>query len=140
MAARVRRPALARRHRRRVVATLPAAALLAVALLAAFGLAGCGKAGTASVSIKDLMFQPEVLTVATGTTVTWKNDDFEPHTVTSDAAKLVGTTYSASPAPNVFASQPIDPGGTFSYTFTTPGTYSYLDEIHGYITGKVIVK
>ena len=140
MAQRVRRPATARGRRRAAVAALLAVALLAAALLAALGLAGCGNAGTASVSIKDLLFQPQVLTVSVGTTVTWTNNDFEPHTVTSDAAKLEGTTYSASPAPNVFASQPIEPGGTFSYTFRTPGTFPYHDEIHGYMTGKVIVR
>lgn len=126
------------RHKRGLLA---AAGLLALVLLAAVGLAGCGQAaGTASVSMKDLLFQPQVLTVPVGTTVTWTNDDFESHTVTSDAAKLPETSYSASPAPNVFASQPVDPGDSYSYTFRAPGTYPYHDEIHGYQTGTVIVK
>jgi plastocyanin len=120
---------------------IAAAGLLAAVLLAAVSLAACGQAaGTASVAMKDLLFQPQVLTVPVGTTVTWTNDDFESHTVTSDAAKLSGTSYSASPAPNVFASQPIDPGDSYSFTFRTPGTYPYHDEIHGYETGTVIVK
>ncbi len=60
--------------------------LLAAALLAALPLAAPAQtpaAPTPTVHIKNFMFVPATLTVAPGTTVTFVNDDDEPHTVTS---------------------------------------------------------
>jgi len=71
---------------------------------------------TASVSMSQIKFVPETLTVAVGTTVTWTNEDTVQHNVTADD----GT----------FDSGPIAPGGTFSFTFTTAGTYAYKCTIH----------
>ena len=31
------------------------------------------------------------------------------------------------------------PGDTFSHTFNTPGTFSYICKVHSFMTGKVIV-
>lgn len=72
-------------------------------------------------------FSPTTLTVAKGTKVVWTNASDAPHTVTSDT----GTT---------LASSTIDPsGGTFSFTFTQPGTYSYHCTIHPYMKGTITV-
>ena len=47
----------------------------------------------------------------------------------------------ASPKPaGAFNSGPIEPGASWSFTFSTPGTYTYSSLIHGYIHGEVIVK
>jgi plastocyanin len=80
----------------------------------------------ASVIIKNFAFTPASMTVKAGTVVTWTNDDNASHTVTSDS----GTTLN-SPAINV--------GGTFSFTFTTPGTYAYHCSIHPSMHGTIVV-
>ena len=71
-----------------------AAATLAAALfvLVGSGPAGSGNAkpsggcpaGATLVSISNFAYDPDVLTVASGTTVCWTNNDMTPHTVTSD--------------------------------------------------------
>lgn len=80
-----------------------------------------------AVSIKNFAFAPSALTVKAGTTVTWTNQDSEAHTVTS--RDTGGALHSA----------PLNPGQTYSYTFTTPGTYDYLCTIHPFMTATVTV-
>lgn len=86
--------------------------------------AAAGKA----VSIKNLEFNPIAITVKSGTSVTWTNEDAVPHTVTSK-----------TPSPAAFDSGTIQQGTTFTYTFTQPGTYSYFCTIHTFMTGTVVV-
>jgi len=72
-------------------------------------------------------FAPATLTVAKGTRVEWSNASDAPHTVTSDS----GTT---------LASSLISPsGGTFDFTFTQPGTYTYHCTVHPYMKGTIVV-
>lgn len=72
-------------------------------------------------------FAPATLTVAKGTRVEWSNASDAPHTVTSDS----GTT---------LASSIISPsGGTFDFTFTQPGTYTYHCTVHPYMKGTIVV-
>jgi plastocyanin len=78
-----------------------------------------------TVSIQDFFFEPDQLTIAPGTTVTWVNDGQTPHTSTADD----GTWDSGT----------LQPGESFSFTFDEPGTYSYLCEIHPEMTGTVNV-
>ena len=70
------------------------------------------------------------LTVPLGTTVRWTNRDPAPHTSTS------GTVSQKS---NVWDSGTIGAGGSFSFTFTEPGTFQYFCEIHPFMTGTVVV-
>lgn len=84
------------------------------------------KAEGAQVSISNFQFAPATLPVPSGTTVTWTNRDDDTHTVTA--------------ADRLFSSKVLDPGQAFSYTFTTPGTYSYHCAIHPHMTATVIVK
>jgi plastocyanin len=72
-------------------------------------------------------FDPAMTTVAKGTTVTWMNASDAPHTVTSDAGS---TLASSTLAPS---------GGTFSFTFMQPGTYTYHCTIHPYMKGTIVV-
>jgi plastocyanin len=78
----------------------------------------------AAVSINDDFFTPATLNVAVGTTVVWTNRGGSKHTVT---------------ATGVFDSGVLSPGATFSFTFATPGTYRYVCEIHGGMTGTIVV-
>jgi amicyanin len=83
--------------------------------------------GANSVTIKNFAFAPVALTVKAGTTVTWVNQDAEPHTVTSQGGQ------------GPLRSTALSPSGRYSYTFTKPGTYRYLCTIHPFMTGTVTV-
>ncbi len=76
-------------------------------------------------------FSPATLTIKVGTTVTWKNTTSVPHTVTSDDGKSFDSGTS-----NPIAAQT----GSFSFTFTTPGTYAYHCEIHPFMKATIIVQ
>ena len=71
-------------------------------------------------------FAPDDLDVAVGTTVTWKNTDSVAHTSTSDAAG--------------WDSGIVNPGGQFSTSFSTAGTYHYHCAIHPGMIGTVVVR
>jgi plastocyanin len=75
--------------------------------------------------IQGMAFNPSTITVTSGTKVTWSNKDGVTHTVTSDN--------------NLFDSGNIPNGGTYSFTFTATGTYSYHCKIHSGMTAAVIV-
>jgi amicyanin len=81
--------------------------------------------GGTAVSISNFKFNPATLTVPVGATVTWTNKDEEPHTI---AAK-----------DGSFHSPGIDTNGTYSFTFTTAGSYDYICSIHPFMTGIVVV-
>jgi amicyanin len=81
--------------------------------------------GGTAVTISDFKFNPATLTVPVGATVTWTNKDEEPHTI---AAK-----------DGSFHSPGVDANGTYSFTFTTPGSYDYICSIHPFMTGTVVV-
>lgn len=80
---------------------------------------------TNSVAIKSFAFTPATASVRVGTTVTWTNQDEEPHTVTAGGGS--------------FHSAPLTPGQTFRYTFTKPGRYPYICTIHPFMHGTVVV-
>ena len=85
------------------------------------------QSGPAStVAIKSYSFQPSTLTVSPGTTVTWKNQDSVPHTVTSDSQGL-------------FDSGTLAPGKDFSFAFSSPGSYSYHCNLHPGMKGTIVV-
>jgi amicyanin len=80
-----------------------------------------------AVAIKNFAFSPATLKVKVGTTVTWTNQDTDAHTVTS--AGSGGPLRSAA----------LNTHATYSFTFTKPGTYSYLCTIHPFMTATVEV-
>ncbi len=77
------------------------------------------------VYIENMAFSPATITVPLNTTVTWTNMDGTAHTVTSTMG--------------VFDSGSIADNGTFSYTFTTAGSYNYECTFHPSMTGTVVV-
>ncbi|HJZ59411.1 MAG TPA: cupredoxin domain-containing protein [Gemmataceae bacterium] len=81
---------------------------------------------SATVSISDNAFEPARLTVSVGTTVRWKNGGQHRHTVTSGTA--------------VWDSGKLEPGASYSYTFTKPGTYSYHCALHNGMKGEIVVQ
>ena len=115
-----RLPALPRNQRFLLVGAFTAGALLAGAA------ATTAAPSPASVAIRNFHFEPAILTVAAGTTVTWTNDDASPHTVTEQN--------------KVFHSAALDTNDTFTYTFAGPGEYVYHCAIHPMMVGRIIVK
>jgi len=73
-------------------------------------------------------YLPDPITVVAGvnSTLKWFNNDNAPHTVTANDAS--------------FDSGNVAPGQSFTFTFTTPGTYQYHCVYHPWMTGTVIVK
>ena len=84
-------------------------------------------AAAAAVGIDNFTFNPQTVTVKAGTTVTWTNRDDIPHglAATNNAFKR---------------SQALDTDDSFSFTFTTPGTYQYFCYIHPHMTGTIVVE
>jgi plastocyanin len=79
------------------------------------------------VDISNFAFSPASLTVAKGSTVVWTNNDSAPHNITFDNSGIP-------------ASPTMQPGGaTYSYTFTSAGTYAYHCSIHPNMLGQVVV-
>ena len=90
--------------------------------------ATAAEAQATQVVIDNFAFSPREIIVTPGTRVTWVNHDDVPHTVTS------------SVKPRAFDSKAMDTDDTFSFVFTTPGTYEYFCAVHPHMTGKIIVK
>jgi len=83
-------------------------------------------AGEEAITIEGFAFGPADITVPAGTTVTWTNNDSAPHTVTADDGS--------------FGSENLATGDTFSFTFGTPGTYTYHCNIHPSMTATITVE
>lgn len=92
----------------------------------AMSFAMTANAAVTEVKIANFTFNPPMLTVKAGTTVTWTNEDDIPHTVNA-------TT-------QAFKSGALDTDDTFSFTFTTPGTYGYFCALHPRMTGTIAVE
>jgi plastocyanin len=78
------------------------------------------------VRVDNFTFTPPALTVAAGTTVVWVNADDIPHTVTANDRS--------------FRSKVLDTDDRFSFTFNTPGEYTYFCSLHPHMVGKIVVK
>ncbi len=72
-------------------------------------------------------YSPQQIRVVIGVnaTVTWASRSMSYDTVTDRGGS--------------FGSGPIPPGGTFAYTFTSPGVYEYYCQYHPWMTGTVTV-
>lgn len=79
------------------------------------------------VTIQNFAFNPPSITVKAGTTVTWTNKDSVAHTVTE-------TDGQTGPS-----SSDVNPNGTYTFTFSKPGTYHYHCSIHPEMVGTVTV-
>lgn len=99
---------------------------IVLSLAFAGALSGSAFAQDATVTIKSFKFMMMDVSVTPGSTVTWVNQDEEPHTVTSEAG--------------LFASGGLDTGQKFSFKFDKPGVYKYRCSIHPQMTATVTVK
>ncbi|MGP0058610.1 MAG: cupredoxin family copper-binding protein [Beijerinckiaceae bacterium] len=80
----------------------------------------------AAVKIDNFTFNPPLLKVKPGETVTWVNEDDIPHTV-------VATNHA-------FKSKAMDTGEKYAFTFTTAGQYEYFCSLHSHMKGTIIVE
>jgi len=111
--------------------------IAALALSAALFATGCssdgGSGSTASgetvrVHVKDMSFEPPVVTIQPGDSVEWVWEASLPHDVASD-----------DDAGIEFASE-LQTEGSYTQTFDTPGEYGYHCTPHPQMTGQVIVE
>ena len=79
----------------------------------------------------DECYLPFEISVDTGTTVSWSNDDTAAHTVTSGLVAEGGD--------GMFDSSLFTAGTTFEYTFNDTGTFDYFCTVHPWMTGIVKV-
>jgi len=79
-----------------------------------------------TVSISNMAYSPNRLTVKAGTTVTWVNEENMSHTVTSDN----GT----------FGSGTLRQNDTYKHTFSSAGTYPYHCNLHTGMKASVVVE
>ena len=77
-------------------------------------------------------FVPKSVETTVGNMITWTNEDFTPHTVTS-GNMTTGKT-------GVFDSNIMQKGSTFSFLFDKAGEYNYFCTIHPFMTGRIVVK
>jgi plastocyanin len=84
-----------------------------------------GSASSATVTIAKFMFGPDTLKVPVGATVTWTNQDDDPHTVVAKDGS--------------FRSGALNKGASYRHTFDKAGTYQYLCSIHPFMVATVVV-
>lgn len=101
-----------------VTLALPLASLQQVAVAWA-------QAGSVAVDVGADGFSPQEVTVPAGTTVVWSNSGSSLESVVADDGS--------------FDSFRLDPGEQFSFTFTSPGEFSYTSTFGSGATGTVIV-
>ncbi len=77
-----------------------------------------------TVDITSAGYNPAIISVPRGTTVTWTNRDVVSHIIR-------GTEFNSGGS--------IAPGNTFSQTFNTPGSYDYGDSSNSSMSGTVVV-
>lgn len=87
-----------------------------------------GSASPNTVLMSGMVFSPVTITVAVGTTITWRNNDGIAHTSTSDTG--------------VWNTGKLEPGTSATTTFTTAGTFPYNCIYHASMgmKGTVIVQ
>jgi len=79
----------------------------------------------------DTCFIPSSVSISTGSTVVWMNDDTAAHTVTSGGP--------AGGPDGIFDSSLVMGGASFEVTFDDAGSIDYFCMVHPWMTGTVNV-
>jgi len=79
----------------------------------------------------DSCYTPSKIVIKQGDSVTWVNKDVAFHSVTSG--------YYDQPS-DLFDSNYLDPGESFTFNFGNIGTYYYFCTLHPWMKGQVIVE
>lgn len=112
---------------------------LPLALLASLLLAACGsddsstaeapaepQTGTVEVGMNRLEFEPEDITVKTGATILWTNNENVPHNVVAKEGAE-------------FTSEIFGEGGTYEHTAEQAGEIDYVCTLHPGMDGTITV-
>jgi len=111
---------------------------LLLALAAALSLTACGgddsssdtpaepQSGTVEVGMNRLKFEPDEITVRTGTKIVWSNRENVPHDVVAEEGAH-------------FKSDQFGEGGTFEYTTEAAGEIEYVCTLHPGMDGEITV-
>ncbi len=88
--------------------------------------------GGAQVGMKNIQFEPGDVTIKTGESVTWTNDEAVPHDVEGGGGDV---KFSSG------AEGGMNDGDEFTFTFKKAGTYDYICRVHAPgMAGTVTVK
>ena len=94
---------------------------------------GSSSGGGTSVSMENIQFSPNDLTVKAGQTVTFTNNESVPHDVHKESGP--GDDFSSG------ADGGMQQGDTFKLKLDTPGTYKYVCHVHAPgMSGTITVK
>lgn len=77
-----------------------------------------------TITIKDFMFSPRAISIRSGMTIIWSNEDGTTHNIRS----------------NLFSSPDLPKGASYSFKFDNPGTYDYYCGIDPMMDGMIIVR
>jgi plastocyanin len=83
---------------------------------------GSGSGGGAQVSMENIQFNPRDLTVKTGETITFTNNEAVAHDVHKTSGP--GADFASGPSGGM------QEGDTFELTLDQPGTYEYVCDVH----------
>ncbi|HEV7863787.1 MAG TPA: plastocyanin/azurin family copper-binding protein [Acidimicrobiia bacterium] len=119
----LRRGAGRARRRTAAVVGLGAMTALAACSTGAGATSSSSSPPAATVSIGGMNFSPSVVKIKSGGIVTWSWTAGRAHDVHLTDGSI----------------SPIQASGTWSHTFTTPGSYSFHCDLHPRMTGTVIV-
>jgi Icc protein len=85
-----------------------------------------GKRAANEVSIDNFSFNPKIVSIARGSTLTWRNRDDVPHKIQSSDGRFAGSPL-------------LDSKGTYSVSFPGAGEFRYFCALHPVMQGTVIV-
>ena len=87
------------------------------------------------VSVTKSGFFPKLINIKAGQSVTWTSYDANPHWIASDPYPKDDKW------PSLNSSGPLANNDSYSFTFDSPGTYTYHDDLHPYaLQGTVVVR
>ena len=88
---------------------------------------GEGAAGPATpAEMRTMTFEPKRIEITAGTTIRWTNNDQLVHTISADDGS--------------WDSGPIEPGKTWTHTFTQPGEYAFHCTPHPFMKALIVVR
>lgn len=86
------------------------------------------------VAITETGFSPSTLIVKSGTIVTWRNTTETPRQIGSNPYP------DHTQLPDFYSTEPIAPGGIYTYTFSKVGEWGYADYSKPTVGGTIVVQ
>lgn len=118
--------------------------MMSIAVLVLIATAGVtAPARVTTVTMKDMKFEPAVVTIHRGETVAWQNLSPIIHNIVDVPSESPKAGIMTLPkGAESFQSGLMNYGAAYVHTFDTPGTYNYACTMHiaNKMIGKVVVK